>query len=1304
MIRRSSGRFGLRFLARASALTGTVLVVSVCGEKKFGTPTGPNVDTTPPVVQVILPGGASDTLIEIADSLKFNANATDNVKLDTVHVTVTGLGSFVLTFDTTVTFKTTTTTFTQGFIVPLPQNAAGQRIQITVAAVDGSTNRNTVSDTVHVNDTQAPLTTMLTPAAAVLIGSGDTIRVLAKATDPSGIRYLGARLFSRDTVLRRVISLAADSLVYGTRLTARVDSFRVIVPATLKPGSYLLQVFSADSSPNYNKGASADLAVAVRDVRPPTGTFLNPPADSQVVAGTAVTLLLHASDNTGVVSVTLRGYSQRGSPLLGTDTTVLRFQAKTVNLPLQPADTTPIVRQLLPVLTDSTAEPVYLEARLTDVGGNVAVVTRRIQVVAGPSVRTTAPANGLLPPVGVPLSVSVNGYSPDSLTWLGYQATGVVAFTDSLAVAPVATVATRVLSLLTTQFTPLGADTIVPFGRDKVGRRILGSPVFIVFGDTIKPTVAIDTPAVAALPVAVGDSVYVRVHVTDNRGVTRLVLTGTSHRGSASLGTDTTVTRYVAKTVTLPPSRDTVITRYLRAVPTDSLSEIVTITATASDSSGNASSATATVRIVGGPKMTLVRPTTGALTSPGRKMVVEVLAVAQRGVRLLGWRAAGVVNRQDSLFQAPVNGALKDTVDFIDTLSIPIATSLGTFTITAFGVDSLGDVSAGSASVTVVVQSGASDTVPPQVSFTVGRRVEVSDSLTILARDPGGIRRVGWTAKLLSTGVQQATDTTPDICCSLSEASIGDVLNLPTTLKFPAQVVVQAFAWDSSNNRGQSVAETLTVVNGRTFRLPGGSQIGDAIYNKNRRELYLSNTALDRLEVFSLASNSFVASIPVGSRPVGLAMWPKDTLGNYADTVIVANSGGVNFSLVDVTANRREYKRYRLPNYLVESVRSQKDASTGAIRIIFTHYEFSDRPMYVASVCRPAGAPSGCGEVVAVYSTTPTGAQSLPGRGYVAWENLTRTTLDSVKSNILWEAGTNSSTISTDTLQITAIRDSVPGQPAWKITLGAGVGVLFLPDSLPFQDSTFVRSSGDFRLALVGEGGTSGGFARALTYDPAALVHDTVGSSLATCAALSVSCHGTVDYGVSPALYVSDFFANRASRVSSIAANFNGRTLLVRADSIYAFDRTLKLTGIMSAPNGAVGMDFHPNNTFDANTRGTGGFGGTLNPNNRLVFAARPDSSLDVFDTFFYGRVTDTTSLGATIPIPIRNALIGPVRVATDAGNTVLFGLTSFGLVSVRLPTVSNSLFPVAPLTTPPVRTAPTVRALGVRSASPPRE
>ena len=328
MNRRIFSRSGFRFLARASALAGTVAAVSVCGgQDKFGT--GPNgADTQAPAMQVSVPGAVADTLIEASDSLRLSVVSADNVRLASIHLSVTGLGSLVLSvvFDTTfATTGTAITTFSQGFIVPLPATAAGQRMAVNATATDAAGNVTAVNDTVHVNDTQAPVTTLLSPTTlTVRIGSGDTIHVLAKAIDPSGIRYLGARLYDT-TALGAVVTLAADSLIYTSRVTTRLDSFKIVVPATVA-GVHLLQVFAADSSPNQNKGVSTLLHATVLDIQAPTDTILGPSlVDTLVSAGDSVFLRFRIRDNTGVAVDSIDGFALHGDSSLGTAFEVPRF-------------------------------------------------------------------------------------------------------------------------------------------------------------------------------------------------------------------------------------------------------------------------------------------------------------------------------------------------------------------------------------------------------------------------------------------------------------------------------------------------------------------------------------------------------------------------------------------------------------------------------------------------------------------------------------------------------------------------------------------------------------------------------------------------------------------------------------------------------------------------------------------------------------------------------------------------------------------------------------------------------------------
>ena len=120
----------------------------------------------------------------------------------------------------------------------------------------------------------------------------------------------------------------------------------------------------------------------------------------------------------------------------------------------------------------------------------------------------------------------------------------------------------------------------------------------------------------------------------------------------------------------------------------------------------------------------------------------------------------------------------------------------------------------------------------------------------------------------------------------------------------------------------------------------------------------------------------------------------------------------------------------------------------------------------------------------------------------------------------------------------------------------------------------------------------------------------------------------------------------------------------MRADSIYYLDEGLRLKGTSPAAIGAYGMDMNYNHDFLGGQAGSTGLGGTRDSNDRVVFVADPIGNILVFDTFFYNQIGS---------IPIRDPIVGPLRVARDAlGNQYLFGVTFRGLVMVRLPVFPN--------------------------------
>jgi hypothetical protein len=778
--------------------------------------------------------------------------------------------------------------------------------------------------------------------------------------------------------------------------------------------------------------------------------------------------------------------------------------------------------------------------------------------------------------------------------------------------------------------------------------------------DTAPPTIAIVNSAGDTIDIQSTGRVSFTIQASDNLGLRTISI---SIRGGLILDTAiqfTSANTSVNLVVDLPQGVNSTV------------GGLLDLTATATDGNNNSASTTGQLYIINLRALTVVlmSPTVGSVTSPDKQIPIRVLAAQQAGIQRVGWQAIGVVNGSDSAFYA-----LPDTVNLYDTLTVPATTPAGTFIVFGFAVDSAGRRVA-SASVTVTVQLVLNDTIPPIVTFTVPQRAEALDSITVRAKDPSGISLIGWMA-LDSTGAQLSGQT-GTYSGTLTDVSVTNTLGIPST--YIGLVILKAWASDAAvppNTDSARVdtlraspvlADSIIVVNGLTRTLPAGGRVADAIYNPNtlggtapEGQIYLTNIDLDRLEVFNISDTSFRAAIPVGSRPWGIALWPRDTVtGANADTVIVANSGGTDLSIVDVALGVQR-RRHQLPLFRVQTVHSKVDPATGFINQEITEYTVSDRPQYVGAVCRggatcrPAGGATG--DVLAVYSTTPTQGQSnpLPRRATVRWENLTS---GAPESHFFWEQAGSSFTSVTDTLQLWVNRGR--GVPE-ELIQGALCGRIIQKQELGFLDTTFVRNSGNFARVIIGEGGSSStpplGYARAIAYDA------SIGVQTNAC--------GTqiehVDRGIAVALEVRSFIANTAVPVRAVGLNFNGLTNLIRADSVYVLDRNLRLKGLLPVSGTNVGMDLNFIHDYDPNTgTSTGAFGHAPTANaDRIAFVATPNAQIDVYDTYYFGKIAT---------ISIRDPVIGPLRVARlPSGAQILVGVTARGVVTVRLPTVANT-------------------------------
>jgi len=735
----------------------------------------------------------------------------------------------------------------------------------------------------------------------------------------------------------------------------------------------------------------------------------------------------------------------------------------------------------------------------------------------------------------------------------------------------------------------------------------------------------------------------------------------------------------------------------------------------ATDGAGNFSEDTIHIFLsnVQALQVRLIVPSAGALASTGKGLPVDVVALQNSGITKVGFLvspAGSVTNPtvppNDSIIYTP---PLADSVEYVDT--VIVVPSTGTFNVVGFAEDSAGRRGFSNV-VTVTIQSVATDNTPPIVAHRIADRVEVDDTVHVRAQDPSAIAWIGF--EVDTNGVRLKFDSLYVGAGNLTDVTHNFSLGLQGLQPLPRTIVVKGYACDAAVARNcsftnnttlipsapirfgsapvgprpspQGLIDTVIVVNGVTRPLPFGGTIADAIFNGNDSSLYLTNPALGRVEVFQIANTSFVQlGIPTaGPQPWGIALWPLDTLGNYKDSIIVANSGGVELSVIDVRAGvRRLAWRQDLPDYLIETYR----VLTSPIREEITVYDVSDRPQYVASVCRVTSGTPNChaDSVFAIYSTLPTKSSTFPftNRATLRMEKLIDTP-DTAQlfSHLFWELAGDStlSSSSRDTLRIEMRR----GRPynEQRLQLSACQGVTISLAEFGLGDSTYVRNSGNFTHAIMGEGGKiTTAFARVVGYTTKApLLHGP--STLKSCytnGSLLTADTGENhrDLGVTPFIDVSDFISNTGVNIHSIATNFNGGTNLVRADSIYFLDEGMKLKGTADAPLGAFGMDMNYNHAFLAGDPGTPTFGGTGNPNDRIAFSARPDGNIDVWDTFFFGKVGG---------IVVRDPIIGPLRVARNRANTRqwLFGVTAAGLVTIELPVINNP-FPSKPPWGPPI-------------------
>jgi hypothetical protein len=952
---------------------------------------------------------------------------------------------------------------------------------------------------------------------------------------------------------------------------------------------------------------------------------------------------------------------------------------------------------------------------------------------------------------GSRINIRVNARDNVSVTRIGYAVLNPAGDTINLAPTLVPTSG----AVKDTTFSFLVPLTITPrtvrvlgIAQDASGRRGYSTAVSVVVADSAAPAIIINAPTPnSTLPL--NDSVRVNIRVTDPTGIKTIRLRGESVRID-SLGPTRTIQRFAEKIITFPFTpgaplpTDTTITRYLLAIP-DSISEPVSIIVTASDSLNNTASSSVSI-LVGGPRIELRNPTAGAQVVPGGTLLLSAFAVD---------RSAGIdsvlisiTGAQTASFKFPPCGpgicspvALpsNDSILINQNYVVGPATGLLTITATAWNRNRVAGVSN---PVSVVVSiTAVTDALPPnvRVSMAINDRIELSDTiaLNVSAQDVGaaGLRRMGVVVIATPGGTGVAPDTlyrdsvfTGTGRTGLQPASFKFTLadfgyTEQTLIRLPRNMTFQvhAFAVDTAGNVGCSVTNTMaalpcdsimpaqngtprvfyvarnsggltqlvTVVPGFAVPLPNaGSRIADLVVDMNpaRPRMYLSNHNLNRLEVLSLSDSTFAEPVTVGSEPWGLFV------NNANNRLMVANSGGTNISMVDITrpvcpagsscapgttVEEQAAERILTPNASLFDV--TRVITTSATNYLITVHDFSDRPQFVAQDSR--------GTIL--HSTKPTGSApdgsvrylvpSPPGSPRPYESKILFTDEGRVSAIDFWAIAHIDSIGNGITLY-----DHVPGNPAAIISatdpdIDNAIAALVLAgsdidarrsarwnlESVGLSDTTYVATSTDRQFVGFGEGAT-GPFASIWLWH---------------CAPAGPLCPGGTGAGpgsLTDDIEVDDLIGNAAERVLGIALNSDGRLGGARgATSAYyfsndlQFEGDLRLQGVFSngVAGGGGGIALHPNHVYSA----------TGSTNLTLSFVATAFRSIKIIDTFSF------TQRGEIL---IRDNITGPLRaalplVAENVGlvgtcNEIivkLYGITGAGravIINVRARDISS--------------------------------
>jgi hypothetical protein len=660
-----------------------------------------------------------------------------------------------------------------GFVYQAPTNGS-QAVTVAARATDNAGNVSPdVTLALNVQSDLPPVVTILGPADGAGVSAGGKLTVTAQVQDDVGVAQVVVQTTGAMTTSRAatVAPAAQDKVV-----TLVLD----VAPAAPFGGAITVKAGAVDT--RGQSGASPALTVFVTgDAAKPSAQIASPANNSLVAPGAVVSVVVNASDNHGLTSVSLNA---SGAATLAET----HF--------ISPTQTAVSATFSLTIPANAAANQIVtVIAQAQDASGNLSLmaqITLKIADVVAPVVTVQASGGVTHVVQGDTVDLTVSASDNLNINRLGYRTSGALVASGSKAVSPPKTTTTSDFTLSIPAATaPGGVIVVTGVATDTTSNVGASAQLSLTVLADAPPVVSITSP-ITGSAVAVGQLLTITVAVQDDLGVTQVRLD--------SSGALTTT-----QTISVSPAKRSHSAQFVLNIPANiAPGTPLILTAQASDTRGQVSAPTVAVISVGDltpPLVSFVSPANNAAVQPGSVVNVVIVASDPSLVAQVEMAASGVLTLTQSSVISPVRSPVTVTLP----ITIPVAPANALITVQSRAIDALGNVSP-----FAMLTLRMADVTPPVVTLTSSASTVVpgnSITLTVSANDDVELTGVGYAATgAIVTSVDHPVTGAPTV------TSTHFVLTAPPTLNTGDVITVTGAATDTTGNHGASLPLMIAVL------------------------------------------------------------------------------------------------------------------------------------------------------------------------------------------------------------------------------------------------------------------------------------------------------------------------------------------------------------------------------------------------------------------------------------------------------------------------------------------------------------